>query len=1208
MSLTAIKDHEEQGLDLLLVQFKDKPRLEAWLRVYLRQVQLLDAAIYDVLVKRMIDSAHDAQLDTIGQIVGERRLGKPDDEYRVFIRTRIVINRSTGTAPDLLAVLALLSSPSSAYFDDYYPASLLLEFLEQPTRDPRTIYRALQETRAGAVRLNFVSPSTTPDKQFLYSSVGDADIANNGYGDAMVPVLTGLLSSSIGPETPGVLATAGALSPFILSISPSGRSSSGGTLGIYGLNFVNGPNLIVSVGGIQCTSVVFVSANAITCVVPPGLSTGTYDVNITTTTTTAGTSGHGMYSSMGAPVVATVAPLTGAIAGGTSIAVTGSGFVTGATVKIAGVACTGVVFISPTRILCVTPAGTVGARDVLVTNPDAQTGTLVGGFTYAAAPTLTTIAPTTGSTAGGVAFTLTGTGFLAGCTVTINGVPCTSIVRVSATSVTGVAPVGTVGAARDVVITNPDGQSATKAAAYTYILPAPLVTTVSPALGIYTGGTLIAVNGTGFVTGATVKIAGVLCTSIVFVSPTRIDCVTPAGTNGARDVLVTNPDAQTGTLTGGFLYVAAAAPTITSVSPVSGPMVGGTAITLTGTGFVTACTLKINGVACTSVVRVSATSVTAVTPAGSAGAKDLVLTNADTQTGTLAIGFTYKAAPTVTACTPNTSPLAGLVSVTLTGTAFVSGCTVTVGGAAATAVVFVSATSLTCTVPAGTAGAKNIVVTNPDAQIGTFTNGYTYVAAPTVTNVAPAGGALAGGLAITLTGTGFVTGCTVAIAGVPCTSVAFVSATSVTCVAPAGTVGAKNVTLTNPDTQTGTMASGFTYAAAPTITSVSPTSGVTAGGTAITLTGTGFVAGCTLKINNVACTSVVRVSSTSVTAVTPAGTAGAARDLVLTNPDAQTGTLTAGFTYTSATAPTISTVVPGTGSQLGFTTAVITGTLFVSGCTVTIGGTACTGVVFGSATSLTVITPAKAAGTYNVVVTNPNAETSGATGNGKWITTASATPQTTLGARLKRLYMNSSGTTTRSWTDLIAADVITSTGTPSALLTTKKSPGVGVLTTHSYQGSGNLGGATYKNLLLFGAFKFPADIAGTDFNLFYIDQWNCYLDATTGLVHCFASPTPSGEAVSNASMKDAAWHRFIVHYTNDGVAGVGKLWIDGTLQTLQQTTGGDVIPTTGLAVGSYQGTGSEVGMSLAGIALGAAGVPFTGGEITAIDAFLADWV
>jgi fibronectin type 3 domain-containing protein len=90
-----------------------------------------------------------------------------------------------------------------------------------------------------------------------------------------------------------------------------------------------------------------------------------------------------------------------------------------------------------------------------------------------------------------------------------------------------------------------------------------------------------------------------------------------------------------------------------------------------------------------------------------------------------AVPYSY-AAPTVASISPNSGSVNGGTAVTITGTGFVSGATVSIGGVNATAVTFVSATSITATTPAGTVGAQNVVVTNPDGQIGTLTSGYTY--------------------------------------------------------------------------------------------------------------------------------------------------------------------------------------------------------------------------------------------------------------------------------------------------------------------------------------------------------------------------------------------------------------------------------------------------------------------------------------------------
>src|SRR5208337_3589454 len=98
-------------------------------------------------------------------------------------------------------------------------------------------------------------------------------------------------------------------------------------------------------------------------------------------------------------------------------------------------------------------------------------------------------------------------------------------------------------------------------------------------------------------------------------------------------------------------------------------------------------------------------------------------------------------------------------------------------------------------------------------------------------------------------------------------------------------------------------------ASASALSGISPASGPTAGGTAGTLTGTGFLAGATVTFGSAAATAVAVVSSTQITATTPAGSAGAV-NVVVTNPNGLSGTLTSGFTFQ---APSKSN---GTGSTL----------------------------------------------------------------------------------------------------------------------------------------------------------------------------------------------------------------------------------------------------------------------------------------------------
>ncbi len=87
---------------------------------------------------------------------------------------------------------------------------------------------------------------------------------------------------------------------------------------------------------------------------------------------------------------------------------------------------------------------------------------------------------------------------------------------------------------------------------------------------------------------------------------------------------------------------------------------------------------------------------------------------------------------------------------------------------------------------------------------------------------------------------------------------------------------------------------------APTVSAISPNTGTANGGTAVTVTGKGFQSGAAVTIGGTAATSVTVVSSTSITAKTPAHAAGAA-DVVVKNTDNQAGSLSGGYTYTSST-------------------------------------------------------------------------------------------------------------------------------------------------------------------------------------------------------------------------------------------------------------------------------------------------------------------
>lgn len=189
---------------------------------------------------------------------------------------------------------------------------------------------------------------------------------------------------------------------------------------------------------------------------------------------------------------------------------------------------------------------------------------------------------------------------------------------------------------------------------------------------------------------------------------------------------------------------------------------------------------------------------------------------------------------------------------------------------------------------------------------------------PALTKVQPDSGPTTGGTLVTLTGTDFRAGSSVTFGGVPATQVVVLNATTITAVAPARAVGAADVTVVAGATST-SLIGGFTYVlSAPTIAAVTPSTGPTTGGTAITITGSNFVDIAGVTVGGREAKSLTVVGSTTITAVTAPSPSGVA-DVVVRKNDGATATLARAFTFTPATA-TDRILAFGDSNTEGFTT------------------------------------------------------------------------------------------------------------------------------------------------------------------------------------------------------------------------------------------------------------------------------------------------
>lgn len=256
--------------------------------------------------------------------------------------------------------------------------------------------------------------------------------------------------------------------------------------------------------------------------------------------------------------------------------------------------------------------------------------------------------------------------------------------------------------------------------------------------------------------------------------------------------------------------------------------------------------------------------------------------------------------PTVTSVSPSAGPVAGGTQVTITGTNFTGATSVSFGGAPATNVTVVNDTTITATTPAAPLAGNYSVAVTSSGVTGTGANAYRYAAIPTVAEASPGVGPLAGGASITIAGNAFTGATAVTIGGVAATNVTVLSDSRISLTTPAGTVGPADVVVTTPG-GTGTGTGAYVYAVAPTVTSVSPNSGLPAGGTSVTISGTDFTGATAVTFGGTAAATFQVLNATTIAALTPPGALGAA-DVVVTTP-AGTGTGTGVYTY--AAGPTV---------------------------------------------------------------------------------------------------------------------------------------------------------------------------------------------------------------------------------------------------------------------------------------------------------------
>jgi hypothetical protein len=407
--------------------------------------------------------------------------------------------------------------------------------------------------------------------------------------------------------------------------------------------------------------------------------------------------------------------------------------------------------------------------------------------------------------------------------------------------------------------------------------------------------------------------------------------------------------------------------TVSAFSPTSGTANGGTGVTITGTGFLAGATVKLGGTTAANVTVTSSTTITATTPAHTAGTVDVVVTNSDGQSYTLRGGYIYTSSTSGTinfvqvnykTSNPSASSvsvaypaaqMAGNLNVVVVGwndtASSVSSIVDSQGNTYTRAVGPTTGTALSQSIyyARNIAGGSNTVTVTfnqtaayPDVRVMEYSGANT--SNPLDVTAGSSGTGMTGnsGSATTTAANELIFGAGMTFdiynaAGNGFTNWVITNFGDITEDKGVTHTGSYNATAGIRSSAAWVMqlvtfrASGQSSSnPAPSVAGIGPNSGPASGGTAVTITGTGFQSGATVSLGGMAVSNVVVGSSTSITATTPAHAAGAV-NVVVTNSDTQSGILSNGYTYIAPADFTItaSALSPATVVAAGSATSTI---------------------------------------------------------------------------------------------------------------------------------------------------------------------------------------------------------------------------------------------------------------------------------------------
>ncbi len=515
---------------------------------------------------------------------------------------------------------------------------------------------------------------------------------------------------------------------------------------------------------------------------------------------------------------------------------------------------------------------------------------------------ITSVEPSRGPIAGGTRIAISGAGFLAGSTLVVGSTQAAEVVVQNDASILATTPAHPAGWV-DVLVQRPDGKTARLANGFFYEATI-VVSAVEPAEGPQGGGTPITVRGSGFSTDSHLLVGGRQAQDVRVLDAGTLLALTPPGTPGPRDVTIAN-DSGIGSLRRGFRY--AATPAVARCEP---PVVAdGTAIQVTvrGEGLDDG-TFAFSAGGAVALEAASATEARfRFTPDGPGPVSVSFQGTGGRSTREACLfvatpGELEDWTPRVLAVTPASGDAAGGDAVTALVLGF-EGATpdsisVEVGGAPApSAALADNGREVAFVTPAGAVGPADVAVDGLQGR-ATAAAAFRYLPHVALESVLPASGPAGGGTRVLVRGTGLSQVREVFVGPLPAVVVAGPSDSAVEVLTAPSSPGRQDVAVVTGAGRRIVLPGAFVFGAtAPELVAITPDTGSQAGGTRVSVAGSGFAPGMTVLFDNVVATVLDDTDPARLVVLTPRAFQAGRVDVSVMWPDGLVRTKRQAFGY-----------------------------------------------------------------------------------------------------------------------------------------------------------------------------------------------------------------------------------------------------------------------------------------------------------------------